>query len=287
MGLPTNYICNIGVGSVQSYQNKRQHKEVDKVDIYNDFATVYDSFMEDTPYDKWMTFINKTLQQEGVTPNIICDLGCGTGKMCELFAKDGREVIGIDGSEEMLMIAREQAMDKELDILYLLQDMSTFELFGTVDVIVSTCDSLNYLTEAEQVLSTFKWVNNYLEKGGIFIFDMVTPYKYQHVLGDQVFAQQTEDAAYIWENYYDEATGTNEFQVTFFIEDEDGRYFRTEEVHYQKAYQVEQVKALLEEAGMELVGVYDDYTDALYSETTERMTFVAREKAVPGKIYQD
>lgn len=255
------------------------------MEIYNDFAAVYDSFMEDTPYDKWIKFINKTIEQEGITPQIICDLGCGTGKMCELFTEAGLEVIGIDGSEEMLMVARENAMDRELDILYLLQDMSEFELFGTVDVIVSTCDSLNYLTDTQKVLSTFKWVNNYLEKGGLFIFDMNTSYKYKEVLGDKVFAQQTEDAAYIWENYYEEETGINEFGVTFFIEDEDGKYFRTEEVHHQKAYTVEEVKALLGEAGMELVGIYDDYTDKPYSETTERMTFVAREKAVEGKTY--
>ena len=257
------------------------------LEIYNDFATVYDTFMEDTPYERWFAFIQDTLKKEGVKPNIVCDLGCGTGKLCELFAKKGSEVIGIDGSEGMLMVAREEAMDKELDILYLLQDMSSFELFGTVDVIVSTCDSLNYLTDEKKVLSTFKWVNNYLERGGLFIFDMNTPYKYQEILSDKVFAEQTEDAAYIWENQYDEEAGINEFGVTFFIEDEDGKYFRTEEVHHQKAYDVETVKRLIEEAGMELVGIYDDYTDTLYNEKTERMTFVAREKAVNGKVYND
>lgn len=255
------------------------------MEIYNDFAAVYDTFMEDTPYEKWINFIDKTIKKEGITPKIICDLGCGTGKMCELFAEKGIDVIGIDGSEEMLMIARENAMEKGMDILYLLQDMSEFELFGTVDIICSTCDSLNYLTDEKKVLSTFKWVNNYLEKGGLFIFDMNTPYKYKNVLGDRVFAHQTEDAAYIWENYYDEETNINEFGVTFFIEDEDGRYFRTEEVHHQKVYDIEKVKKLLEEAGMELIGVYDDYTDKPYGDTTERMTFVAREKAVEGKVY--
>ncbi|MGL5676930.1 MAG: class I SAM-dependent DNA methyltransferase [Cellulosilyticaceae bacterium] len=255
------------------------------VEIYNDFAAVYDSFMEDTPYERWMQFISKTIEKEGIDLKLICDLGCGTGKMCELFAESGTDVIGIDGSYEMLMVARENAMEKELDILYLLQDMSEFELYGTVDVVCSTCDSLNYLTDREKVLSTFKWVNNYLEKGGLFIFDMVTPHKYKNVLGDRVFAQQTEDAAYIWENYYDEETKTNEFGVTFFIEDEDGKYVRTEEVHHQKAYTVEDVTMLIEEAGMELVGVYDDYTDKAYSDTTERMTFVARERAVEGKVY--
>lgn len=257
------------------------------MEMYNEFARVYDTFMEDTPYEKWVKFIEKVLEKHNVKANIICDLGCGTGMMCELFASKGMDVIGIDGSEEMLMVARENAMEQEIDILYLLQDMSEFELYGTVDVIYSACDSLNYLLEEEKVLSTFKWVNNYLEKGGLFIFDMNLPYKYKEVLGDKVFAEQTEDAAYIWENYYDEETSVNEFGVTFFIQDEDGKYDRCEEVHYQRAYSLERIKALLEEAGLELLEVYDDYSQKLADEETQRATFVAREKQVAGKVYVD
>lgn len=255
------------------------------MDMYNEFARVYDTFMGDTPYDKWVQFIKDTVKKQGITPKIICDLGCGTGKMCEIFAKEGIQMIGIDNSEEMLMVARENAMDKELDILYLCQDMSEFELYGTVDVIYSACDSLNYVLEEEDVLATFRWVNNYLEKDGVFIFDINTPYKYKEVLGQQVFAEQSEEAAYIWENYYDEEEEINEFSVSFFIQDEEGRYTRTEEMHYERAYQIEKIKSLLAQAGMELIGVYDDYTEASYHDETIRATFVAREKATSNKIY--
>lgn len=268
-------------------RTKENNQEVKDVEMYNEFARVYDTFMEDTPYEKWVAFIETILKKYEVTPNILCDLGCGTGTMCELFAKKGIDVIGIDGSEEMLMVAREHAMEEELEILYLLQDMSEFELYGTVDVIYSACDSLNYLLDEEKVRSTFKWVNNYLEKGGLFIFDMNLPYKYKEVLGDKVFAEQTEDAAYIWENYYDEATSVNEFAVTFFVEDEDGRYDRFEEVHYQKAYALEKIKQFLDEAGLELLAVHDDYTDKLANHQTQRATFVAREKYIEGKFYSE
>lgn len=257
------------------------------MEIYNDFAMIYDTFMEDTPYDKWVSFIEDIVKEQGVNPKIICDLGCGTGKMCELFADKGLEVIGIDASEEMLMIARENEMEAGRGILYLMQDMSEFELYGTVDVIYSSCDSINYLMEEEKVLSMFKWVNNYLEKDGLFIFDVNTPYKYKTLLGDQVFAEQTEDAAYIWENYYDEDKQVNEFYVSFFVADEDGRYDRFEEVHYQKAYNVERIKELLAEAGMEIVAIYDDYTNKPCDAKTLRATFVAREKQVAGKVYID
>ena len=239
------------------------------MEIYNDFAMIYDIFMEDTPYAQWVSFIEDIIKAQGITPKLICDLGCGTGKMCEMFADKGFDVIGIDASEEMLMIARENEMEAQRGILYLMQDMSEFELYGTVDVIYSSCDSINYLMEEEKVLSMFKWVNNYLEKGGLFIFDVNTPHKYKTLLGEKVFADQTEDAAYIWENFYD------------------GRYDRFEEVHYQKAYDVERIKALLDTAGMELVAVYDDYTTKPCDTSTFRATFVAREKQVEGKVYID
>lgn len=255
------------------------------MDIYNDFAKVYDTFMGDTPYENWVQFIQEQIKTAGIEPKLVCDLGCGTGKMCELFANKGIDMIGIDHSEEMLMVARENAREKELDILYLCQDMTDFELYGTVDVIYSSCDSLNYLLEEEEVFETFKLVNNYLEKGGLFIFDINTPYKYKNVLGERVFAEQTENAAYIWENFYDPEDGINEFGVNFFIQDEDGRYTRTEEIHYEKAYTIETIKGLLEKAGLELVGIYDDYSDKPWQEETLRATFVAREKYQDGKIY--
>ena len=257
------------------------------MEIYNDFAMIYDTFMEDTPYKQWVSFMEDIIKEQGITPKLICDLGCGTGKMCEMFADKGLDVIGIDASEEMLMIARENEMEAQRGILYLMQDMSEFELYGTVDVIYSSCDSINYLMEEEKVLSMFKWVNNYLEKGGLFIFDVNTPHKYKTLLGEKVFAEQTEDAAYIWENFYDEKKQINEFYVSFFVADEDGKYDRFEEVHYQKAYEVEHIKTLLARAGMELVAVYDDYTTKPCDEKTLRATFVAREKQVEGKVYID
>ena len=248
------------------------------MEAYNEFAKVYDTFMEDTPYEKWVAFIEDCMKKHSITPHILCDLGCGTGKMCTMFAEQGVEMIGIDNSEEMLMVAREHAMQQEQNILYLLQEMSDFELYGTVDVIYSSCDSINYLLEEEEVLQTFKWVNNYLEPQGLFIFDMNTPYKYENILGDKTFAEQTEDAAYIWENHYDQEEGINEFIVNFFIKDKKDKYKRTEECHYQRAYTIEEIKHLLEQAQLELIGIYDDYSEVAYHEKALRATFVARER---------
>ena len=248
------------------------------MEAYSEFANVYDLFMEDTPYEVWYQFIEECLKKQAVNVESVCELGCGTGQMTMLFAKAGKQVIGIDYSPEMLMVAQDHAYDEGVSILYSMQNMAEFELEGEVDFICSCCDSINYLLEDEDVLSTFKQVYQHLKQDGLFIFDMNTAYKYKEVLGDQIFADQTEDAAYIWENFYDEEEAINEYEVSFFIKDENGKYERTIENHYQRAYSIEVIKAMLEEANLKLIATYDNYKNAPVHEETERITYVVRKK---------
>ncbi|WP_305767271.1 class I SAM-dependent DNA methyltransferase [Candidatus Epulonipiscium viviparus] len=245
------------------------------MEAYQNFAAVYDEFMEDVQYDRWYKFIVDVMAENNVTAEIVCDLGCGTGTMCEKFAADGVETIGIDSSLEMLSVARESA--EELNILYLNQEMANFELYGTVNLIYSTCDSVNYVLEEDELLKVFRLVNNYLEPQGLFVFDISTKNKYKNLLADKTFVNQVDGAAYIWENYYDEEEQVNEFAVTFFVEEDDGRYRKTEEWHYQRAYEVEQIQAMLETAGLKVLGIFDDYTKEPYTDQTIRATFVAQE----------
>ena len=208
---------------------------------------------------------------------LVLDLGCGTGTMTELLAEKGYDMIGVDSSEEMLEQAMEKRVQSGLDILYLLQDMREFELYGTVRAVVSVCDSLNYVLEEEELLQVFRLVNNYLDPGGIFLFDMNTPYKYRELLGDSTIAENREEGSFIWENYFDEETGVNEYVLTLFLREADGRYRKEEEFHYQKAYGVEQVKRLLLQAGLKVEAVYDAYTMDVARADSERVTFLARE----------
>lgn len=246
------------------------------MEAYSEFANVYDLFMEDTPYEAWYDFIKEKIKALKGEVHKVCELGCGTGKMTMLFAKEGKEVVGIDCSPEMLMVAQDHAYEEEVSILYSMQDMAEFELKDEMDLICSCCDSLNYLTEIEDVQSTFIQVSRYLVSGGVFIFDMNTAYKYKEILGNQTFADQTEEAAYIWENFYDEEDEINEYEVSFFIKGEDGKYERTIENHYQKAYSIEAIKKMLRKAKLECVEVYDNYTNDKASEKSERVTYVVR-----------
>ena len=190
-------------------------------------------------------------------------------------------MIGVDNSVDMLEIAIEKKEEEGQDILYLLQDMREFELYGTVRAVVSVCDSMNYITDEEDLLEVFRLVNNYLDPGGIFIFDLNTEYKYEEILGDTTIAEDREDASFIWDNYYDHEEQINEYDLALFIPvDKDGEtlYRKYEETHYQKAYSLEKIKELLAEAGMEFIDAYDAFTRNPVKEDSERIYILAREK---------
>lgn len=238
-----------------------------------EFASVYDAFMEEVPYDKWYHFIKMQLLNQQV--QTVCELGCGTGQMTTRFALDGKDVIGLDSSPDMLMIATDRADTNEVNIFYCMQDMTKFELGKPVDFIMSCCDSLNYVLTEQALLNTFKQVYRYLKEDKLFIFDMNTVYKYKECLGNQTFADCNEDSAYIWFNDYNEETGINEYEVHFFIE-QGKHYERTIETHYQRAYSMECVRALLSQAGFKTVQAYDDYTNKVAHAYSERVTYVAK-----------
>ncbi len=253
-------------------------ENADKYSIYGSFARVYDLFMDNIPYEEWSTYLHHLLLKYGVQDGLVLELGCGTGSMTELLAGYGYDMIGVDNSVEMLEIAREKKEQSGHDILYLLQDMREFELYGTVKAVVSVCDSMNYITQSEDLLTVFKLVNNYLDPGGVFIFDMNTIYKYEELLGDTVIAENREESSFIWENWYDGDEMINEYDLTLFIRREDGLYEKYEETHYQKAYKISEVCHLLEKAGLQLEAVYNAFTTEKPGSDSERVYFVARER---------
>ena len=245
---------------------------------YTNFAKVYDLFMDNVPYDKWVEQIKDILYKENIKDGLICDLGCGTGAITERLAKLGYDMIGIDNSYDMLDVAMEKKYASGNDILYLCQDMREFELYGTVRAIISRCDSLNYIRELSELKEVFAWVNNYLDPNGLFIFDMNTEYKYQNILGDNTFAEVREQASFIWENTYDIDKRINEYDLNLFIKLEGDNYKKFEERHVQKAYTFDEILSAIDSSNMVLEKYLDADTYGDVSEKTERILFVAREK---------
>lgn len=269
------------------------------MEAYTGFASVYDALMDNVPYGEWSRYLIGLLKEYGVAGGLVCELGCGTGSITRRLRDAGYDMIGIDLSEDMLDVAREYELAAEEredpagapDILYLNQDMREFELYGTVAAVVSLCDSMNYMTQEEDLSKVFRLVNNYLDPGGIFIFDMNTIHKYRDLIGDTTIAENREDCSLIWENAYEEGTGLNQYDITIFkrieFEEEDGEelYERIRETHLQRAYEPETIVRLLTQAGLEFVAIYAAGTREPVKEDTERMYFIAREKHQEGKLY--
>ena len=244
------------------------------MDAYTSFASVYDLFMDNVPYEEWCAFLCKILAQHGITDGPVLDLGCGTGKMTRLMSEQGYDMTGIDNAAERLQIA---AMEPgEVPILYLLQDMQDLELDGCVRAVYSVCDCVNYVLDEEELQQAFSRVHEDLEEDGVFIFDVNTSYKYTKLLAENTFAESRDEGSFIWDNYYDEEERINEYDLTLFIPEGDELYRRYTETHYQRNYETATLLKLLKNAGFTDICVYDDYTDAPLCETSERAVFVAK-----------
>ena len=246
------------------------------MDSYTGFAEFYDIFMDNIPYKEWSEYLISLLKEYGVNDGLVLDMGCGTGNITELLAFSGYDMIGIDNSEDMLAAAMDKRYDSELDILYLLQDMREFELYGTVAAAVSICDSMNYILEYDELVTVFKLVNNYLDPHGLFIFDLNTITKYEN-MGDTVIAENRDEGSFIWENSYFSDRKLNQYDLTIFAKDEDERYTKFEETHIQRGYSLDEIKSALADAGMEFVTAYSAFTREPVSGNEDRIYIIARE----------
>lgn len=247
------------------------------MEAYTSFAQIYDLFMDNVPYAEWCEYVTSLLREYQITDGLVLDLGCGTGTFTEELAKKGYDMIGIDSSEDMLEIAMDKRIQSGSDILYLLQDMREFELYGTVKAVVSICDSINYILEPKELSQVFSLVNNYLDPDGIFLFDLNTEYKYSTILSDHTIAEAREESSFIWENYYDENERINEYDLTIFIKETDELFRRYTETHYQRCYSLKEIQTALEEAGLVFVAAYDAFTREPVRENSERIYIIARE----------
>lgn len=252
------------------------------MEAYTSFAAVYDCFMDETPYDVWCENVVRELYAHNIKEGLVLELGCGTGCMTELLAAKGYDMIGLDVSDEMLNLALNKRQESGYDILYLNQDMRAFELYGTVRAVVSVCDSINYLLDEEDIIACFRLVNNYLDPGGIFMFDFNTKYKYE-TIGDATIAENRAECSFIWENYYDSESCINEYDLTIFVRNEEvsenGQelFSRFGEEHFQRGYTLNEMKRLIKASGLEFVRAYDADTLLEAVDTSERIYCIAKE----------
>ncbi len=245
--------------------------------IYDLLAPVYDEINKELDYKSWADFIEKTANEKlGRRPELVLDLACGTGSMTIELASRGYDMIGVDYSTEMLGVAMERAQNAVLNILWLCQDMREFELYGTVDLAVSTLDSINHLTNEKDLKKCFALVHNYLNPDGIFIFDINGRFKFENIYGNQSYVLETEDSFCVWQNDYNEKSKLCKFYITLFKELPSGAYERYDEEQVEKSYRLSDVKRALISQGFEFVGAYSDFNCSEASDSDERIYIVAR-----------
>ncbi|MCR5420642.1 MAG: class I SAM-dependent methyltransferase [Lachnospiraceae bacterium] len=283
---------------------------------YDALAYVYDELMDNIPYTEWCEVIVSMIEKYGVSEkvdrsegsgffgnlkyddveivkekeltedeilnsekNLVVDLGCGTGTLTNLMYKRGYDMIGIDCSESMLEVAQDKRDGKGYEILYINQDMRDLDLYSTVGTIYSVCDSINYLLKDDEVIRTFKLIENFLYPGGLFMFDFNTLYKYEQVIGDSTIAENREDCAFIWENFYDDETHINEYDLSIFIERNEPDIFkRYVETHYQRGYTLEEMLDFLKKAELKPLLIRDSDTRDEPTAESQRIFIVTRKE---------
>ena len=241
---------------------------------YLSFAYIYDSLTTDVEYQKRADYLEELFKKHfNGKPELICELGCGTGTMCNILSDRGYDMIGIDMSESMLDVAMQKSVGK--NILYLNQDMREFELYGTVDVIICLLDSFNYITDIADLEKIFALCKNYLNPDGLLIFDVNTKYKFENVLSDNTFTYDTDEIYYVWENNYDTKTKLCEFFLTFFVEN-DGVYDRIDEYHVERCYEDKEILNALEKTGFNDIHTFGDMSFEMPKNDDERVFYLAK-----------
>ena len=228
------------------------------MDAYRGFADVYDLLMDDFDYPAWAEYYLRLLEIDGSHPLELCDCACGTGSLTVEFAERGLRVLGCDLSREMLEAASAKARVRGLPIRFVCMDMANLALPHPVDAIVCGCDGVNYLTSEKRVRSFFEAAHRNLKSGGVFAFDISSPYKLKQVVGNAFFGEERDECAYLWQNTPDGDIIT--MDLTFFIRNADGLYRRVQETHRQMAHDPNRLAEILNETGFGNVQIYGDRT---------------------------
>lgn len=243
---------------------------------YGGFSKVYDHLMlEDVDYDRWSEYVHDLLGRYGTDISHVVDCACGTGLLSIRLAKYGYQVTGLDISEDMLMQAAINARNAGQRIQFVRMDMRSIALHRPADAIISTCDGVNYLTDISELNSFFSKAYNIIRPNGLILFDISTRYKLEHVLGDNTFADDGDDVAYIWKNTYDPETKLSQMELSLFIK-QSNVYERVYEYHVQRAHSINEIKSALDRAGFTEIHVYNAFSFNEPNHDTERIQFVAR-----------
>lgn len=243
---------------------------------YTKFASLYDSLMnEDINYEVWADYIENLFDYYGKNPSIVCDLACGTGNMTLPLAKRGYDMIGVDKSGDMLSIAREKAAALSQNILFLNQDLSKLDLYGSCGAFLCTIDGFNYILNPNTLYKIARRIKDcFLDSDGIFIFDISSEYKLREYIGSNTFIHDGENIFYTWENKYYHNTKMSDMYLNFFVKSK-SKYERFGERHLQHAYSEQEIKNIFRAAGFSEIDSFSPLTFGKPKQNDMRIVFAA------------
>lgn len=251
------------------------------IDNYGGLAAVYDRLNAEIDYARWAAYIQAQIAAHSDIPvSLVLDLCCGTGSMTLALDALGYDMIGADISLDMLAVAREKAAEagRAARILFLCQDMRALELYGTVQAVTCTLDALNHVDGAGDLARVFSLVRNYLEPGGLFLFDLNTPYKFEHIYGTNAYILEDDGIFCGWQNVYDPARRVCDFYTTVFLRRPDGAWTRREDHEREYCFLREEIEEMLGKNGFSLICVHGDTAGSEPLPDGQRLYFTAKRK---------
>jgi len=248
------------------------------MDQYEGLALCYDGFTQDVKYPRWADYIERQFKKTKRSIQSVLDLACGTGTLSWLLAERGYEVIGVDISPDMLA----QAMEKDIEVMtppiFLCQAMEQLDLYGTVDACICMLDSVNHVTKPQQLRKAFSRVHLFLEPGGLFLFDMLTPKRLARMDGG-MFLDETEDAYCVWRTEFEPRRRICTYVMDLFLREEEA-WIREQEIHEEYAYTPEEIEQYLGDVGFCQIKQHGELTMRGPKEGEERIFFSARKKGI-------
>ena len=245
--------------------------------MYEDFASVYDTLMDDFDYDAWSGYyLDLICSVTGELPRRAAECACGTGSLTVRLAQSGMAMTGVDLSAAMLRQAESKAREWGVEPAFVRQDMRRLTLSRRVGAVLATCDGVNYLMSQEDVKAFFAAAYQSLLPGGALCFDCSTRHKLEKTMGDSFFGEERDGAAVLWQNRLNRETHVLSMDVTFFVREEDGRYRRFREQHRQRAHSQQELTLWLTDAGFEDIHVYGEMRMDAPKEDDLRIHFTAR-----------
>lgn len=243
--------------------------------MYGEFSYIYDKLSFDIEYEKYAENIKNLAKKHGIGNENMLELACGSGMLTQYFFDDFDRIDALDISTDMLNCFAEKYDNDKVNLIY--YDMCEYEKKDFYDLIVILLDSVNYVTNPNDLEKLFKNSYDNLKDDSLLVFDINSEMKMREIFGSECYVYEYEDIFYTWDNYLeDELIDMN---LNFFVENLDGTYNRIEEFQQERIYTIDYVKDLLEKIGFVDIKIFDEDTFGEVDDQTLRVLFSARKAA--------